>query len=94
MTLEKMKKVLQMYDEKLISFEAIKNTCGNLGSLSHSRWMCLDMLQWDLLNPHFDTNAIESDDREKAMRWLGFIQGVLFAKGVYTVDEMREHNRD
>jgi hypothetical protein len=29
---------------------------------------------------------------EKAMRWLGFIQGVLWSTGVRTIDQMREDN--
>lgn len=33
------------------------------------------------------------DDVEKAFRWLGFVQGVLWTKGIYTIDEMRDHNR-
>ena len=28
----------------------------------------------------------------KAKRWLGFIQGALWMNGVYTIDEVREHN--
>lgn len=31
--------------------------------------------------------------REKGFRWLGFIQGVLWTQGVYTIDEMKNHNR-
>ena len=31
--------------------------------------------------------------REKVMRWLGFIQGALWAMGIYTVDELRAHNK-
>ena len=31
--------------------------------------------------------------REKGFRWLGFIQGVLWSEGVYTIDEMKNHNR-
>lgn len=31
--------------------------------------------------------------REKLMRWLGFVQGVFYDRGIYTVDEMRAHNR-
>jgi hypothetical protein len=27
------------------------------------------------------------------MRWLGFAQGVLWAQGIYAVNEMREQNR-
>ncbi len=30
---------------------------------------------------------------EKAMRWLGFVQGVLWLHGDFTLDQMREHNR-
>jgi hypothetical protein len=31
--------------------------------------------------------------REKAHRWLGFIQGVLWMTGVFTLDELKEHSR-
>lgn len=31
--------------------------------------------------------------REKAMRWLGFMQGVLWVSGEYTLDELKDHNR-
>lgn len=31
--------------------------------------------------------------REKAMRWLGFIQGVLFSNNIYSVEQLKEHNR-
>ena len=31
--------------------------------------------------------------REKGFRWLGFIQGVLWTQGVYTIEEMKNHNR-
>jgi hypothetical protein len=30
---------------------------------------------------------------EKAMRWLGFIQGAFFSLGIRTIDQMREDNR-
>lgn len=30
---------------------------------------------------------------EKAMRWLGFVQGVLWASGLYTIDDMKDDNR-
>ena len=29
----------------------------------------------------------------KAMRWLGFVQGVLAAKGLFTVAELRTHSK-
>ena len=37
--------------------------------------------------------AVAGGDRERAMRWFGFVQGVLWAHGVYAVSEMREQNR-
>ena len=30
---------------------------------------------------------------DKVFRWLGFIQGCLWRIGVYTVEEMKNHNR-
>ena len=30
--------------------------------------------------------------REKLMRWLGFVQGVLWTKRIYTLEELKEHN--
>ncbi len=29
----------------------------------------------------------------KFNRWLGFVQAMLFSGGIYTINEMREHNR-
>lgn len=31
--------------------------------------------------------------REKVFRWLGFLQGVLYCNGIYTIEEMANHNR-
>lgn len=30
---------------------------------------------------------------EKANRWLGFIQGFLWAKKFFTIEELKDHNR-
>lgn len=30
---------------------------------------------------------------DKANRWLGFLQGVFWTQGTYTLDQMRDHNR-
>lgn len=32
-------------------------------------------------------------NREKSMRWIGFIQGILYCEDVYTVDELKNHSR-
>lgn len=29
----------------------------------------------------------------KAMRWLGFAQGIAWSNGVFTLDEIKEHSR-
>lgn len=31
--------------------------------------------------------------KEKLMRWLGFTQGILWQLGVYTIQELKEHNK-
>lgn len=36
---------------------------------------------------------IAANEIEKAMRWLGFVQGALWCYEWYTIDQMREHNR-
>lgn len=35
----------------------------------------------------------DEDNMDKANRWLGFVQGVFWIKGIYTIDEMRDHNK-
>lgn len=47
----------------------------------HCHLMIQKMLTW------------EPDQLPRMFRWLGFLQGVLWMHGVYTIDEMREHNR-
>mgnify|MGYP000725319346 CR=1 FL=1 len=30
---------------------------------------------------------------KKAMRWLGFVRGVLFAAGTFSLEDLKEHSR-
>ena len=30
---------------------------------------------------------------EKFMRWVGFMQGVLWQRGLFTLEELKEHNK-
>lgn len=48
----------------------------------HTEWMLRQI-------PKF----LKEKRREKVNRWLGFIQGVLWSKNVYTLEEMKDHNR-
>jgi hypothetical protein len=38
-------------------------------------------------------NFVTEGRLDKAFRWLGFIQGVLWAQGIYSIDEMKTHNK-
>jgi hypothetical protein len=48
--------------------------------LRHAHWMCNE------------ARAFPADKVKKKMRWLGFIQGVLWANGFRTIEEMRRDN--
>ncbi len=36
----------------------------------------------------------EDGSEGKAMRWLGFMQGVLYITNIFTLDELKVHSRD
>lgn len=50
-------------------------------SLEHAAWMCQQAISF-----------VGEGRIEKACRWLGFVQGVLWCRGVRTIDEMRRDN--
>jgi hypothetical protein len=52
--------------------------------LVHAREMCEKAIRF------FEGGRTEA----KGWRWLGFIQGVLWMENIYTIDEMRQHNRE
>lgn len=81
MTNEKVNKVVTTYEKKLSELLKTDRWEGNT-QLTHAQGMCAQIL-----------DLIKDDEREKAMRWLGFLQGVLYCNGIFTIDEMREHNR-
>lgn len=94
MTDEKCKEVLALYRKKLDGIEPKKhdptaNPCGagyivfrNLAIKGHLAAMLDEMEKF-----------LNDSRREKFMRWLGFMQGVLWTQGVYTLDELKNHNR-
>jgi len=55
---------------------------GDIAELDHVLWMCGEV-QTFLVEGRYD----------KANRWLGFIQGVLWVLGIYSIPELQEHNR-
>jgi len=91
MTDEQVKQVVTAYQARLtregyqpvqIDFDRTTAAFPRSRQLEHVAWMCSEILV-----------ALAAGEREKAMRWLGFTQGVLWAQGVYAVNEMREQNR-
>ena len=47
-------------------------------TLAHCAWMCSEAQTFDSL--------------PKVMRWLGYVQGVLSALGLFTIAELRNHS--
>jgi len=107
MTLKQLLRVLHEYDTLLEQrdhlngarrFEARNSPFADaLDGLSHVRWMCQEVVRF-LPSHNVSAGEPPPDPKEaqakleKAMRWLGFIQGVLWATGVRTIDEMRADN--
>lgn len=48
----------------------------------HLLWLCVAGRQ-----------LVDEGRTDKAMRWLGFVQGCLFAVGISTIAELKEANR-
>jgi hypothetical protein len=57
--------------------------------LSHALWMLGELAG---MAERLEPWAIR--DGERAQRWLGFVQGVLWAQGVYSIDELRAHVKE
>lgn len=51
--------------------------------LQHCRWMCSQI-------PIF----LVDGKVNKANRWIGYVQGIFLTYNVFTLEEMKEHNRD
>jgi hypothetical protein len=51
-------------------------------SLYHLAYMCDEAIV-----------LVRDGRQEKAFRWLGFIQGVLFSEGIFTLDDLKNHSR-
>lgn len=91
MTKKQIKKVLALYDQRLKSLkcecEEYPNKRSGIGDyqyyrLSHCRWMINQIKE-----------MIKEDKMEKVYRWLGFIQGCLWNSGIFTIKEMKKHNK-
>jgi len=84
-------RLLKMYNDALYNrgVVAVRTKDKDI-PLQHIQWMCMEM--WEKLNRPQHDSAEAAALIAKGMRWLGFIQGVLWREGVFTIDEMRDHN--
>lgn len=82
MTIEQIRQVVELYDSRLYPAAAPVPEQEGGSRLQHVRWMCQQI-----------PKMLDEGHLEKVNRWLGFIQGVLWLENIYTIDQMRNHNR-
>lgn len=84
MTSAQIKRTLRLYEEKLdelLAKEYWKTRTTAYKQLQYLKNMI----------PRFP-GVLE--EREKAMRWLCFMQGVLWSLDIYTVEDLKKHNAE
>ena len=85
MTRAKVREVFTLYIEMFRrnqpSVQPVRNTAasGPYNEACHILWMCYQ--------------AQTSTNCQKDFRWLGFVQGWLWARSYYTIDELKQHNK-
>jgi hypothetical protein len=69
--------------ERLSEEEMSRNvvTLGQRRALGHVAWMCAEAKK-----------LVEEDRIEKAMRWLGFIQGALWMASFFSINNLKVDN--
>ncbi|MEK7089484.1 MAG: hypothetical protein AAB920_01565 [Patescibacteria group bacterium] len=100
----KVREVLALYRKKFEEFNIPHDEYSN----EYPKWIIPDGGRTEEImfgTPHFHFLAhcesmldqmevfIQEDKMDEVFRWLGFIQGVLWQCGIYTVGEMANHNR-
>ena len=73
--------ILERY-EYTLSQNMVDCTPFDRSFVSHLKKMCLKAI-----------GLIEAGETEKAMRWLGFIQGAMWHMQLKTIKELRSDNR-
>ena len=91
MTGQKVLEILERYERYFASIdvEATQFTDAEyaskhpeyLATLRHCRWMCQSAA------------GFVEQDREKAMRWMCYVQGVLNCTGHFSCYDLRDHSR-
>jgi hypothetical protein len=93
MTDKKCREVLDTYEREIPEFQKRYRRTHET-ELDHVLKMIPQMREMLDEIEYRDLKMLPHDPhREKFMRWLGFMQGVMYAEGVYTIDQMKQHNR-
>lgn len=87
MTTQQIITLVGMYEQtlKLIKSERAEYSLHNPShaqALGHAVHMCSQI-----------KGLVAEKKIDKAHRWLGFLQGILWTQGIFSIDEMRAHNR-
>ncbi len=91
MTPDKCREVIAIYRENLEEIAGNKadfphDDCVRLDQGLEAEQHCLGML--DKMEVFIDEGRMD-----KVYRWLGFLQGVLWMRGLYTLTELMNHNK-
>ena len=73
---------LEKLQSKMVETDYDARHCDRVIALNHA----LSML------PKMES-FLKEGRREKFFRWLGFLQGVLWSFGEFSLNELRDHNR-
>lgn len=98
MTPEKLKSVFVHYRAELDSDQLWKTIAPKQFSEEQTRQPCWMISVWDRI-AHLKfmcdeaQRFVDAGRVEKAMRWLGFLQGVFWDKNTFTLDDLKNHSR-
>jgi len=90
MTRQKISEVINLYRTKLIKMGVKSKEINHKKFVRHKRKEILSHCLWML--PKM-AQFVKEGEMGKVNRWLGFIQGDLWYAGIYTLEDLRNHNR-
>ncbi|TSC89141.1 MAG: Uncharacterized protein G01um10143_522 [Parcubacteria group bacterium Gr01-1014_3] len=89
MTPDKVREVMAIYRKR---FEEAGIEKKKLLDASHNSYSLNSLQHCYAMLDEIDV-FIQEARMDKVFRWLGFIQGCLWSHGVYTLDDLKNHNR-
>lgn len=102
MTNKKIHQVLDLYEKRISTFDPVSLLHLMIPGIEDAvrRQAAQDAIerlkgQFDHVKEMISKMRVflAEDRREKTFRWLGFIQGVFYSLGIYTIEDMANHNR-